>query len=293
MLHHQRTRRRLEQNRRKALREALQEEFNSNQVDLYALQLHELVGIWVNTKKRSDLSEQEIEEQFQEVAGYSLELIRDYGANVSAGTVLGKLAADMGRTGHIFQTYRVVQKSGTKFVIFRGKPGLRRHLTAPRYKLKNPKVVSMGVGKAALGTMARGSILFTIIASPLTRGLEWLFTDKQMALESVLAGVSTDIMKAVVATGAGYFAGLLVAVSSGSMMVAVAPLTVSIAAAIFVGYGLNQLDKQFGITEQLSDALAEHKLQWEQSIRKVSRDSSYYFSTVPGQLEFMQRFLRR
>lgn len=132
MLHHQRTRRRLEQNRRKALREALQEEFNSNQVDLYALQLHELVGIWVNTKKRSDLSEQEIEEQFQEVAGYSLELIRDYGANVSAGTVLGKLAADMGRSGHIFQTYRVVQQSGTKFVIFRGKPGLRRHLTAPR-----------------------------------------------------------------------------------------------------------------------------------------------------------------
>lgn len=293
MLHHQRTRRHREQNRRDALKEAFQDEFKHNQVDLYALQLHELVGIWLNTKKRSHLSEPEIGERFHDLTGYSLELVRDHGANVSAGTVLGKLARDMNRSGHIFTTYRVVQQSGTKFIIFRGKPGLRRHLTAPRYKLRNPKVVRMGVGKAALGALAKGSILFTVIASPVTRGLEWLFTDKQMVLESVLAGVSTDIMKAVVASGSGYFGGLLVATLSGGAMIAVAPLSVSIGVAIIVTYGLNRLDKSLGLTDQLSDFLAEHKLQWERSMKQVSRNSSYHFSTVPGQLEFMQRFQRR
>lgn len=252
----------------------------------------ELAGIWVNTKRKSKRSEAEIEEEFEQLTGYTLEFIRDHGTNASSSVVLGKLAADMNRSGHIFTTYRVVQQGGQKFIIFRGKPGLRRYLNAPRYGMKNPKVMRMGVGRAALGAMARGSILFTVIASPLTRTIEWLFVDKQAGLESVLAGVSTDVMKAVIATGAGYFAGSLVGVVAGTAVVAVAPLTASILVAVAVGYGLNQLDKNLGITASLADSIAEHRALWEQDLKKVRRDSSYFFGTVEGQLQFMQRFLR-
>lgn len=293
MLHHQRTRRHLEQNRRKALREALQEEFDSNQVDLYALQVHELAGIWVNTKKKSKRSETEIEEAFKQLTGYALELIRDHGSNASSSVVLGKLAADMSRSGHIFTTYRVVQQGGKKFIVLRGKPGLRKYLNAPRYSFKNPKVMRMGVGKAAMGSLARSSILFTVIVSPATRGFEWLFLDKQAAIESVLAKISTDIVKGIIATGVGYLTGVLVPILTGGATIAVAPLAAGIFAAVTVGFGLNFLDNRLGITEKLAGALADHREQWEQAMSKVHRDSSYFFDTAEGQLQFMQGFLRR
>lgn len=294
VLHHQRTRRRLEQNRRAALKKALQEEFNSKQVDVYALQAHELAGIWINIqKKKSGLSDAESEEMLEELTGFTLSTLRDQGSNAASAIVLGKLAADMHRSGNIFTRYRIVRNEGRKYIIFQGKPGLRKHLTAARYSLKNPKVMSMGVGKAAMKNLAKGSILFTLVASPVTRGLEWLFADKQAELESVLAGISTDIMKAIISTGLAYFTGSLIATLAGGAVIAIAPITVTIVTAVAIGYSLNLLDNTFGITESLGDAIAEHNLQWEQDIKQIKRDSAYFLETVPGQMEFMQRFFRR
>ncbi|MFO7787428.1 MAG: hypothetical protein R6W87_06570 [Halospina sp.] len=285
---------RLEQNRRAALREALRKEFDSNQVDLYALQANELAGIWVNMKKKkSQLTDAEIEDAFETLTGYSLTAVREHGSTVSSSVVLAQLAADMRRSGSIFTTYRVVQHEGRRFIVFNGKPELRKYLTGTRYTLKNPKIISMGVGKAAMKNLAKGSILFTLVASPATRTIEWLFANKQAELESVVAGISTDIVKAVISTGLAYFAGSLVATLSAGAVIAVAPLSVSIMTAVFVGYSLNILDQRFGITERLADGLAGRHVEWEQAIGKVRRDSTYFLETVPGQIEFMQRFLRR
>lgn len=285
---------RLEQNRRAALREALREEFDSNQVDLYALQANELAGIWVNMKKKkSQLTDAEIEDAFETLTGYSLTAVREHGSTVSSSVVLAQLATDMRRSGSIFTTYRVVQHEGRKFIVFNGKPELRKYLTGTRYTLKNPKIISMGVGKAAMKNLAKGSILFTLVASPATRTIEWLFANKQAELESVLAGISTDIVKAVISTGLAYFSGSLIATLSGGAVIAVAPLTFSIVTAVAVGFTLNKLDKKLGITEKLADAIAERSSQWEQSIKSVRQDSTYFLETVPGQMEFMQRFFQR
>ena len=294
MLHHQRTRRRLEQNRRAALREALREEFDSNQVDLYALQANELAGIWVNMKKKkSRLPDAEIEDAFETLTGYSLTAVREHGSTVSSSVVLAQLATDMRRSGSIFTTYRVVQHEGRRFIVFNGKPALRKYLRSSYYALKNPKILKMGVGQAAMKNMARGSVLFTLIVSPITRGLEWLFKENQAALETVLAQISTDIVKGVIAAGTAYFTGLLAPTLIGGATVAVAPLAAGIGAAIAVGFGLDYLDRRWGITEALAEALSQHRDQLDRATERVSQESSYFFGTVDGQLELIQRFMRR
>lgn len=277
------------------LQRRLQEEFGHNQVDAYVLNARELTGIWVNLNKSRGHSDDEISNKFHDLTGVTLDLIRNHTSSVTSAAVMAKLGADMQRSGNLLGTYRIIQRSGSKLIVFRGWPGLRRHLNAPVYGLTHPKVIKMGVGQAAAGTMLRSGIMFTFILSPTIRTIEWLFVDEKATLELVFARISTDIVKGLISAAAGYFLGTLAAkgltVFAGSV-IAVAPIGVAIAVAIFVGVGLDALDNRFNITNKLSAALTQQYELWKWSTQDAMRESQYFFGTTRGQIQFIQHFLR-
>ncbi len=273
----------------------LQEEFGSNQVDAYVLDARELSGIWVNLQRSRGNSEAEIASNFNDVTGFALDQIRNHTSTAMSAVVLAKLGTDMHRSGNIFGTYRLIQRSGKSLIVFSGWPGLRRHLNAPVYGLTHPKVVKMGVGQAAAGSMLRSGVMFTFILSPTIRTIEWLFIDEKSTLEQVFARVSTDIVKGLISATAGYFAGAAITsigVAATGAVIAIAPLGLAIGVAIVVGLGLDALDNRYGITERLSLALAQRFDEWKQASNQVRRESQHYFGNPRGQMEFMQRFLR-
>lgn len=84
-----------------------------------------------------------------------------------------------------------------------------------------------------------------MILSPVVRTLEWLFVDQRKSLESVLAHISTDIVKGIVAAGAAYFVGGVlpaIVTAAGFSVAAIIPIGVGIAVAIATGLALGGLD---------------------------------------------------
>ena len=71
-----------------------------------------------------------------------------------------KLIADLGSIGTkaYINTY-----GGKPHIILKGRPGLRKILTAPRYGVTNPKVVSMGLGRVGATAAAKAGGALTII----------------------------------------------------------------------------------------------------------------------------------
>jgi len=279
-----------EKNEERRLKQLLEEEFGSNRTDVYLLGANELTGVWVSTKKAANKTDEEIEQSFQEITGIALDTIRNHASDAASAVVLTKLARDMGRSGNILGTYRIVSRRGSKLIVFRGWPGLRKHLNAPVYGLQNPKVVALGVGQSGLRSLLRGGVLLTLVISPTVRTIEWLFTDQEAALETVLANISTDIVKGIISAGAAFFAGAVVIGASGAATIAVAPVAAGIAAAVAVGVGLDWLDNHLGISRSLANSLTEIREEWRQS--PAGRDTRYYFGTTRGQLAFIQRFMR-
>src|SRR5690554_2768187 len=109
-------------------------------------------------------------------------------------------------------------------------------------------------------------------------------------LETVLARVSTDIIKGIIATGSGFLASAFVAASIGTAVIAVAPILAGIAIAVAISLTLNELDKAFGVTEALANRLAEAKEDWLIATSQTRSEFNFYFGTSEGALEFMRRF---
>lgn len=283
------------------LRADLSAQFSDHQTDLYVLSARELTAVWRSIQKERNNTEDQTEALFESLTGIALTAIREHTGTVASTVVLTRLAADMHRSGSILGTYRVVQREGRHFIILSGYAGLRRHLNAPVYGISNPKVIRMGVGVAAANAALKSGAVLTLILSPAIRSLEWLFVDQKKSLESVLAHVTTDIVKGFCAAGAAYFiGGALPAATSmaGFAIAAVIPVGIGIAVAIAAGFALNSLDERYGITEKLADALVRCRKDWvdawDQNRReweRARRDLNYYFGSSRGNLEFIRRLM--
>lgn len=272
------------------LRNELVAEFGTAGVDVYVLTAPELTHLWLNLPSAAtpDLSTKS--QIFEDLVGETPDAVVNYSSAAVDSVVLAKLGREMKRSGNILGSYRVIQREGRRLIVFSGYAGLRHTLTAPLYRVGHPKVIQMGVGRAAANAALRGGVLVTLIVSPVVRTIEWLFIDEKATLELVLARISTDVVKGVLAAGAGYASSLFLATISGVSIVAVAPLAAGIGIALVVGYGLNSLDTRLGITERLAESLVATKEEWLVGTSQIRREFDYYFFTSEGALEFIRRF---
>lgn len=221
--------------RQHTLVKKLLEEFGSNSSDIYVLNAQELTRLWLEL----NATHPNRESVFEELVGALPNAVVDYTSPVLDSVVLTRLGTEMSRSGSVLGSYRVIQRKGKSLIVFNGHPGLRRYLTAAVYGINHPKVLTMGVGHSAANIMLRSGFVLTLIISPVVRTIEWLFTDEKATLELVLARISTDITKGIIATGAGYAGSVLIAAVSGASIIAVAPVAAGIAVAIGATLGLN------------------------------------------------------
>lgn len=167
---------------------------------------------------------------------------------------LSTLAADLKRGGNSFSKYRVSVYAGKSYVVIDGYAGLRQHLTASRYLAHNPKVVSMGVGKAGAISKVGGGVMVSVIFTVAFHALDQLMNDS-VTWHHFVAGATIDMVSAVTA---GAFAWVTVsAVVSGAAMVAIGPMVAVVLVGFGATYALGLLSEQLSLNERLAAALIE------------------------------------
>jgi hypothetical protein len=148
---------------------------------------------------------------------------------------------------------------GKPHVIFKGNPHARKILTAAKYGLNHPKIVSLGITNRNIIKGAKSGAILTIVLVAGFRVIDFFLND-ETTLSRLVGTLATDIVKVSLASAAGVGAAAII---GGIASLAMGTTTVLIAgpiiAAIFVGaafsWGLDELDKAYGITDSLVKAI--------------------------------------
>lgn len=148
------------------------------------------------------------------------------------------LAAEMKRGGNLFSKFRIQNYAGASYIILKGNPALRHHLTGTRYLANNPKVVSMGLGKAGAGNAIRGGGIVTVIFSIWFHGMDQLMND-ELTWHYFVGGLAADVV--IAAAGAGIIWTGLTLTGIAVTGLAIGPLLAVFAVGGLISYGLSNL----------------------------------------------------
>lgn len=223
----------------------LQQIITSNTHEIYIISFEEMDAIINSSPKGKKAS---IQSAWQKVKG-KVEMGASYYASVDDAVTIAKLIGDLGGIGA-----RVYIKSygGKPHIILKGHAGLRKVLTGTKYGIKNPKVISMGLGKSGAVAAAKQGGILTIILLSVYRVADYFLTD-QATLSQLIGTLATDVVKVGIATGAS----ILVATAVGAATFAVGPII----AVVLVGVGVSMLleyaDNHLGITNRVIAGLDE------------------------------------
>ncbi|WP_213999171.1 hypothetical protein [Arsukibacterium sp.] len=178
-------------------------------------------------------------------------LVTGIGTQLTDLRFANQLIRELGLTGKAV----IKEVHGQSYVILKGHPGLREKLTGTRYLASNPKVIDLAIGqKRVTSAMVTGARLSIFISVPMTV-LQFLI-DEQSTLLRLVGTMASDLVKislsAVVASAAGMVAGTLTTVAAG-------PIVAAIAFGIATALTLEYLDRTFGVTNALVNALESAK----------------------------------
>lgn len=226
-------------------------EFDDKEV--HVLTGGEFTRLWAEYQRtRKGRSEDAIAERYQELTGKAFDTIPTTASPAKDAADLTRLARDLRRGGNMFTTYRVIRRGGEPKIAFRGNHRLRRLLRGTLYNMDNAQLVRMAIGPVGHRAAARAGIILTVIVSPAVRGLEWLF-DSETLWDHLLANVTSDLVKGVVAAGAYLAAASLTATviaASGAALPVIIPIGAGIVAAFGVGWALDRIDDAYEISEE-------------------------------------------
>lgn len=162
---------------------------------------------------------------------------------------LRKVIRDLGFTGRAYT--KLV--NGKKYIIFKGRPGLRKIFTGTRYLSNNAKVVDMIIGKqGVIKSAIQGARLTIFLTVPLIV-LQHVLKDRFL-MEELLADLGVSLIK----VGISSIVGAVFAVGAGAVTTIVSlPIAVAIVVGVATSYALDKLDAKYGITDRLTKLLEE------------------------------------
>lgn len=179
----------------------------------------------------------------------------EFGAGWYAGVqdvnTLATLVADLGA---VASRVDVRNYGGKAHIILRGYTGRREILTGTRYLATNPKVITMGLGRAAAQGAVRSGGVLTIYLMTAYRVLDYFLTDTA-TMTQLVGALAADVVKAGIAVGAALAVEAVVAATTSIATVAVGPLVVVIVVGGIVAWGLGELDKRVGFTDKMIEGL--------------------------------------
>ncbi|WP_391528395.1 hypothetical protein [Photorhabdus akhurstii] len=147
-----------------------------------------------------------------------------------------------------------VGKDGNRYIKISGYAGVRKIITASRYKASNMKVISMGIGQKGLNSGIVKGMKFSIFFSAAYRTVELMFKD-EYTLADFLGNIAVDLAKTVVAAFVSWVVGSVMIAASivGTSVVGVAIVVFIV--GLGMTYALNAIDKRFKISENVIDLI--------------------------------------
>lgn len=235
------------------VKEKLKRDFDGNTHNIFALAAEEFVQLWVAVQKQSQLSIEAMQKKLSEITGLSLaQTMLFFGANYGSATIestaLSKLAYDFKKSGNILGLIEYKRLNGKKYIIFKGRPGLRKIITGTRYLASNAKLMSVGIGAKGSFKGLKSGFLISIFFSITLNTVNWLFED-DYRWTHWLATTSTDIIKVVIS---GVAAALVTTTLTIMTATFVVPIALGIAVALMVSGKLNEIDDIYALTDSLT-----------------------------------------
>lgn len=225
----------------------LKDKIKANQHEVFVVSMEEMDAI-VRSSPKGKLPH--IQRAWQKIKGKA-EVGANYTASATDAVTLSKLIGDLG--GVSAKAY-VKTYGGKPHIILKGRPGLRKILTGTKYGIKNPKVITMGLGKAGAINAAKSGGILTVVLLSAYRVADYILTD-QATLSQLIGTLATDVVKVGIATGASI--AVATALTSAGVVLAIGPLVAVIIVGVLASVALNALDNHYGITDKLISALDE------------------------------------
>lgn len=219
----------------------LKQQIKSNQHEVFVVSIEEMDAI-VKSSPKGNLPH--IKNAWQKLKGKA-ETGASYYASADDLRTLSKLVGDLGG----FATKAYVKSYGGKpHIILKGHPGLRHVLTGTKYGIRNPKVITMGLGKAGAIHAAKSGGILSVVLLSAYRVTDYILTD-EATLSRLIGSLATDVVKVGVATGAS------IAAASGlvalGFTVAIGPIAAVVLVGVLTSVALSFLDEHYGITDRV------------------------------------------
>ncbi|MBZ9610522.1 hypothetical protein [Rheinheimera maricola] len=270
----------------------LEKDLAESQADIYVLNARELTEFWLTVQRHEGKSQSQIESVFNDLTGMDLskQLLatgRDFGSASKDLTTVAVLGADLKRGSRFFESYRTVTQNGRNYIIFKGNHRARLIIKGTRYLATNTVMLKMAIGGEGLKASAKSGFIVSIVFSVTLHSIQWIFED-EYRWTHWLAGVTTDLVKIVIASAAGYLASIATAAGIAALTggtIAVLPLAIGVVVCVGVGFTLNAIDDHFQITQ----SLVKHLEQKEAYIKRKAYDGVYY--VIRSATESVQRKL--
>ena len=148
---------------------------------------------------------------------------------------------------------QVYFKAGAKgdLVIIRGWPMGRQLLSGTRYRVDNPKIMELQIGKPGIQAAAKESARFGVY---LVVAVDLIQFMRDRDLANLLGSLTVDIPSVLLASAIGAAAGTLAAGSLVVGAVALGPALVAFGVGVAIGGLLFLADKHFEITKKVTAA---------------------------------------
>jgi len=219
----------------------LKQQIKSNQHEVFVVSIEEMDAI-VKSSPKGNLPH--IKSEWQKLKGKA-EVGAGYYASADDLRTLSKLVGDLGG----FATKAYVKTYGGKpHIILKGHSGLRRVLTGTKYGIKNPKVITMGLGRAGAIHAAKSGGILSVVLLSAYRAADYFLTD-QATLNQLIGSLATDVVKVGIATGASIAAAS--AIVALGFTVAIGPIAAVVLVGIGTSMALSFLDEYYGITDRV------------------------------------------
>ncbi|WP_340612080.1 hypothetical protein [Xenorhabdus bharatensis] len=167
-----------------------------------------------------------------------------------------------------------VAENGRTYIHVSGHAGLRRLVRGTRYGANHPQMIGMGIGQQGLNNSIVRGVRFCIIFSIGYRVVESIFKD-EYTLADFLGNITIDMAKTAITAAASWAVGTVLtatAIVGGSIIAAAGIVLVT---GFLVAYGLDVLDKQYGISEKLIAFLKEQR---DRKPRAPEADLRHFFN---------------
>ena len=157
-----------------------------------------------------------------------------------------------------------VNKNGTELIKLTGYAGIRKILNAPVYALKNPKVVSLGIGKFGVKSAIVEGTVITFYFALAYRTIDFIMND-DTSLAEFIGSLATDVVKIGIASAVSWGAGALLTMTPFVIGPLVAVVLVGLGASI----ALNILDDHFKVTDKLVELIESAQQEFVDKAREI------------------------